>query len=75
VSDNGSGFSAEALSRLFAPFSRGDSPRQEQGNGLGLAIARAAVLRHGGRLEIVARPPGTGAVVEIRLPFDQPRIG
>ena len=75
VTDSGTGFSADALSRLFAPFSRGDSPRQQQGNGLGLAIARAAVQRHGGRLDIVARPPGTGAVVEIRLPFVQEPIG
>ena len=72
VTDRGAGFSADALSRLFAPFSRGDSPRQQQGNGLGLAIARAAVQRHGGRLDIVARPPGTGAVVEIRLPCGRP---
>ena len=75
VIDGGAGFSADALSRLFAPFARGDSPRQQQGNGLGLAIARAAVQRHGGRLEVVARPPGTGAVVEIRLPLVQHPLG
>ncbi len=69
VIDRGAGFSAAALTRLFAPFARGDSPRQQQGNGLGLAIARAAIQRHGGRLEIVARASGGGAVVEIRLPL------
>jgi two-component system OmpR family sensor kinase len=71
VTDGGSGFSADALSRLFAPFARGDSPRQQQGNGLGLAIARAAVQRHGGHLDVVKRPPGTGAVVEILLPLSR----
>lgn len=69
VIDSGTGFSAAALTRLFAPFARGESPRQQQGNGLGLAIARAAIQRHGGRLEIVARSPDGGAVVEIRLPL------
>ena len=75
VIDAGAGFSVDALSRLFAPFARSDSPRQQQGNGLGLAIARAALQRHGGRLEVVARAPGTGAVVEIRLPFVQHPLG
>jgi two-component system, OmpR family, sensor kinase len=69
VIDGGAGFSADALSRLFAPFARGESARQQQGNGLGLAIARAAVQRHGGSIEIGARAPGTGAVVDIRLPL------
>lgn len=69
VIDGGAGFSADALSRLFAPFARGESPRQQQGNGLGLAIARAAVQRHGGSVEIGPNVAGTGAVVDIRLPL------
>lgn len=70
VIDSGEGFSAEAQARLFAPFARGESARQQQGNGLGLAIARAAVLRHGGDIRIGARADGqAGAVVDIRLPL------
>lgn len=70
VIDSGEGFSAEAQSRVFAPFARGESARQQQGNGLGLAIARAAVQRHGGDIRIGTRIDGkAGAVVDIRLPL------
>lgn len=70
VIDSGEGFSAEAQARLFAPFARGESARQQQGNGLGLAIARAAVQRHGGDIRIDARADGkAGAAVHIRLPL------
>jgi two-component system, OmpR family, sensor kinase len=70
VIDSGEGFSAEAQARLFAPFARGESARQQQGNGLGLAIARAAVQRHGGDIGIGARADGkAGAAVDIRLPL------
>jgi two-component system, OmpR family, sensor kinase len=71
VIDRGQGFSPEALAQVFAPFARGDSPRERQGNGLGLAIARAAVQRHGGTIEISARMPQAGTVVEIRVPLSQ----
>lgn len=72
VIDSGEGFSDAAQSRLFAPFARGESARQQQGNGLGLAIARAAVQRHGGDIRIGARADGNaGAAVDIRLPLGQ----
>lgn len=72
VIDSGEGFSDAAQSRLFAPFARGESARQQQGNGLGLAIARAAVQRHGGDIRIGARADGkSGAAVDIRLPLGQ----
>lgn len=70
VVDSGEGFSAAAQTRVFAPFARGESARQQQGNGLGLAIARAAVQRHGGGIRIGARADEkAGAVVDIRLPL------
>lgn len=68
VIDGGEGISAAAMADMFAPFARGDSPRQRQGNGLGLAIARAAVQRHGGTIALAAREDRNGTVVEIRLP-------
>ncbi len=71
VIDHGEGFSPDALAQVFAPFARGDSPRERQGNGLGLAIARAAVQRHGGTIDISARRPQTGTVVEIRVPLSE----
>jgi two-component system sensor histidine kinase CpxA len=69
VIDGGEGISAAAMADMFAPFARGDSPRQRQGNGLGLAIARAAVQRHGGTIALTARGDRNGTVVEIRLPL------
>lgn len=69
VTDDGDGISAEAMSRLFAPFARGDSRRRRQGNGLGLAIARAALHQHGGDIDVVNRKEHTGTIVDLRLPL------
>lgn len=68
VTDSGMGFSVEAMNRVFAPFARGDSPRQRQGCGLGLAIARAAVQRHGGTIVIFARENSAGSIVDLHFP-------
>jgi signal transduction histidine kinase len=62
VADAGPGLSAEARARLFEPFSP-----SERGNGLGLAIAREIVQRHGGRLEV---SPGPGCRVVLDLPAE-----
>ncbi len=52
---------------LFRPFVRGMAEHQETGTGLGLALCRRIVERHGG--EIGIRPlPGWGNAVEFTLP-------
>ena len=61
VEDTGPGLPAEPEA-LFVPFSRGAT-----GVGLGLAIARRIVERHGGELTCTARAPA-GARFAIRLP-------
>ena len=61
VADAGPGLSAEARAHLFEPFARGDGAK---GSGLGLAVAREIVARHGGRLEI-SEPPGCRVTVEL----------
>jgi signal transduction histidine kinase len=50
VADTGVGIAAEDLPRVFEPFFRADPARQRQagGAGLGLAVTRAIVVRHGG---------------------------
>jgi len=59
VRDNGPGFPQEAAGQIFEPFTRLEGP-ELPGNGIGLAHARKAVLRHDGR--IWAEPqPGVGA--------------
>jgi signal transduction histidine kinase len=68
VADTGSGVAAEDRERVFAPFVRvGDGgARSEGGAGLGLAISRAIVEAHGGRIWLAERPLGTA--VRFTLP-------
>jgi PAS domain S-box-containing protein len=60
VSDNGIGFDATLQSRLYLPFERLHSQADYPGDGLGLAMATAAVQRHEGRLWAQSQP-GQGA--------------
>ena len=66
VLDRGPGASDEDLAKLFEPFFRGRGVAG--GFGLGLAIARQAVLAHGGSIQAANREGG-GLVVEISLPL------
>ncbi len=61
VTDSGSGIPPEILPRIFERFRQAEEPstgRRHGGLGLGLAIARELVERHGGT--IVAESPGAG---------------
>lgn len=67
VRDQGPGVSPEDRARLFNRFFRGGSqPPGVTSSGLGLAIARAAAVAHGGRLEFLGNDPG--AVFRMLLP-------
>jgi signal transduction histidine kinase len=59
VDDEGEGVPAEVGDRVFEPFYRGDSARTEEGAGLGLAISKAIVEAHGGRIWLERGAPGT----------------
>jgi two-component system OmpR family sensor kinase len=67
VSDRGPGIPPDELERVFEPFYRisGDTV---QGFGLGLAIARHAVMAHGGHISAHNREAG-GLRVVIELPL------
>jgi signal transduction histidine kinase len=67
VEDSGEGIDADAESRMFERFWRGDRARSSRGAGLGLAIARGLVEAHGGRIWAESRPGG-GARVSFTLP-------
>ncbi len=67
VRDFGSGFDARHAGQLFEPFQRLHGPEHGGGNGLGLAIARRIVERHGGRLWAESMP-GVGSTFQCSLP-------
>jgi two-component system OmpR family sensor kinase len=71
VEDDGPGFPADVLDRVFDRFFRADRARSRAqgsgGSGLGLAIVRGVVEAHAGRVEARNRPEG-GASVTVRLP-------
>lgn len=67
VADSGPGVEKGKLSSIFDPFIRIDSPQSGKGYGLGLAIARKAVMAHGGRIEAMNREP-SGLLIRISLP-------
>jgi signal transduction histidine kinase len=59
VADDGEGVPAGDDERVFEAFYRGDAARGEDGAGLGLAISRAIVEAHGGRIWLEDGSPGT----------------
>lgn len=59
VADDGEGVAASDRDRVFEAFYRGEESRGEDGAGLGLAISRAIVEAHGGRIWIEEGTPGT----------------
>jgi two-component system phosphate regulon sensor histidine kinase PhoR len=69
VADNGPGIPEEEQRRIFDEFERGRAAASGRvtGFGLGLAIVRAIVRQHGGRIELVSLP-GEGARFSIILP-------
>jgi signal transduction histidine kinase len=77
VADTGKGIAADDRERVFEPFQQGAdrASRTDGSAGLGLAISRAIVEAHGGRIWIVDEPGddgGAGARVRFSLPADTP---
>lgn len=71
IVDNGIGFEPRHAERIFMPFERLHSRAEYTGTGMGLAIARRIVERHGGRITATSEP-GKGTVVEVVLPESSP---
>jgi signal transduction histidine kinase len=65
IADRGAGVAAEAGERLFQPFY---TTKKTGGMGLGLAISRDIVRRHGGEIGLVSREGG-GTVAWVTLPL------
>jgi signal transduction histidine kinase len=74
VADTGDGIAAGDRERVFEPFAQGTdrASRTDGSAGLGLAISRAIVEAHGGRIWIVEEP-GQDADGGARVRFSLPR--
>lgn len=73
VEDDGPGISDARKQEMLEPFVRGDDARtmdDSTGFGLGLSIARAIALAHGGELSLHDRKPH-GLIVRMQLPRSQ----
>ena len=72
VADNGIGFDEKYLDRIFTVFQRLHKKGEYEGTGVGLAICRKIVNRHGGT--ITARSsPGRGTTFVVTMPVRQPK--
>lgn len=73
VRDHGIGIPEEFQNRIFVPFKRLQGRRDYAGTGIGLAICRKAVERHGGELWVESEP-GHGSHFKLRLDRRTPHL-
>ncbi|MGB6946001.1 MAG: PAS domain S-box protein [Bryobacteraceae bacterium] len=71
VQDNGIGFDEKYRDRIFQIFQRLHGRTEYEGTGIGLAICRKIVDRHGGSI-LASSSPGAGARFIITLPGERP---
>ncbi|MBK3639294.1 cell wall metabolism sensor histidine kinase WalK [Streptomyces sp. MBT33] len=75
VRDDGPGIAPELLPTVFEPFTRAGSSRTRSpgtkgGSGLGLAVVRAVVSAHGGRIDVESAPGRTEFTAQLPLLAD-----
>ena len=74
VRDEGIGIPADLLARIGQPFEQGsnDPMLAREGTGLGLALVKALISRHGGRFTVESRE-NVGTTITVWLPQRQPK--
>jgi signal transduction histidine kinase len=70
IADNGIGFDQVYVDRIFELFQRLHNRHEYEGTGMGLAICRKIVERHGGQIAATSTP-GQGTRFLVKLPTTQ----
>lgn len=76
VKDTGQGISPALLPRIFDMFTQasgGGDGRRGAGLGIGLAVVKAIVSRHGGTIDVRSEGEGKGADFIVRIPQRKPQ--
>ena len=73
VADTGCGIAPYELDRIFTFHYRGTSETNAGGWGIGLALVKQLVEKHGGRLEVQSTP-GEGSVFKASLSLDKDKL-
>ncbi|MFZ0280108.1 MAG: two-component regulator propeller domain-containing protein, partial [Bacteroidales bacterium] len=68
VEDTGIGIPADKIDKLFSYFYQVNSPFDDQGTGLGLALVKEFVNLHNGEVKVESRP-GKGSCFTVSLPL------
>jgi len=73
VTDNGIGFDEKYLERIFGVFERLHGRDKYEGTGIGLAICRKIVDRHGGEISATSKS-GEGSTFIVELPVTHTQV-
>ncbi len=73
VTDNGIGFDMKGAGKMFDLFKRLENARSFKGTGVGLAIVKRIINRHGGKIWYHSEP-NRGAAFFVSFPIDQASV-